>query len=751
MFLTLAALAIAETCPDLPSQRTPYVAQSFNATRLTGMWYEHSYIDIAQIASTCQTLNSTVAVDGSGIVTMAFRVDYGKLPFTIQEVYTPVEATTMGYYSKEAKMTGASLLKLPTVVVDVGHADNDDGNVLYTHMTLSTCAVKLGIAVREVVLATRSRVRDEALLGKMVATANSQGVDTTGLLQSNWTACPSSIAAAMPPPPLQPQNQQSSILITPSASKAALPPTGIVFIQGAEIETKSYVALAHALLETNTDFALYFYAFAFVLNVPEPLQLGSGITASIAALRKAGLPPTAPIVVIGHSLGGAMLQDWAGKNAGLVQAQVLMGSTLLRKHRDNGYAVPTMMMSGDLDGLLRVARQAESVHVYANNQSRTTTGGGWENSTIVSIIEGMSHYQFADNTTGAVPALVKAKDLRPDINYTQAHEIIAAQVASFLAVHDVRTLPSRIEGASEALLEVTLATQRLAAPLILALREEGFTHFAAACNTDSLDFPTPRCQAYPRYPGKLPHAFPEPAPKTCVCGTPWLMNASHGALEAMLGPTLVDAGVTVIATDGKHSVSDISPVHLPHIWNTAPCAEPRQGCVINTTTVTEARYAAIDGLDTGFSEVSATELRVKIVSREALWLTAGVPASQVNFTQTDVTSNPCAAINAKVIEWAVANAGAAARRRYEDTTRAQSLHAGDDVFLSNVGPLWIDNPLKLTPSKDGGSVVVHAPSSHTPVNYIIKEAAGFHYCKVLSPARAMEWIYTDSLLKKGGI
>ena len=32
-----------------------------------------------------------------------------------------------------------------------------------------------------------------------------------------------------------------------------------------------------------------------------------------------------------------------------------------------------------------------------------------------------------------------------------------------------------------------------------------------------------------------------------------------------------------------------------------------------------------------------------------------------------------------------------------------------------------------------------------PVDYKIKAVAGIHYCKVLSPARAMEWFYVDSL------
>jgi hypothetical protein len=35
----------------------------------------------------------------------------------------------------------------------------------------------------------------------------------------------------------------------------------------------------------------------------------------------------------------------------------------------------------------------------------------------------------------------------------------------------------------------------------------------------------------------------------------------------------------------------------------------------------------------------------------------------------------------------------------------------------------------------------------TPLDYWEKDAAGFHYCKLLSPAYAAEWIYVDGLRK----
>jgi len=39
----------------------------------------------------------------------------------------------------------------------------------------------------------------------------------------------------------------------------------------------------------------------------------------------------------------------------------------------------------------------------------------------------------------------------------------------------------------------------------------------------------------------------------------------------------------------------------------------------------------------------------------------------------------------------------------------------------------------------------------TPDDYFIGSAAGFHYCKVLSPFKVLEWMYVDSLLEFNGI
>lgn len=106
LFATQLLLS-ASACPDLSKYRSQHILNGFDAAKLTGMWYESAYIDIAQFGATCPTLNGTyTATDGK--INMAFSVKYGPLPFTIQELYTPNNNGT-GLYTKNAQMPGTFL------------------------------------------------------------------------------------------------------------------------------------------------------------------------------------------------------------------------------------------------------------------------------------------------------------------------------------------------------------------------------------------------------------------------------------------------------------------------------------------------------------------------------------------------------------------------------------------------------------------------------------------------------------------
>ena len=54
-------------------------------------------------------------------------------------------------------------------------------------------------------------------------------------------------------------------------------------------------------------------------------------------------------------------------------------------------------------------------------------------------------------------------------------------------------------------------------------------------------------------------------------------------------------------------------------------------------------------------------------------------------------------------------------------------------------------------SPDKKTVTVRSPMLRTSLKYFIPMVSGMHYCKVLSPFKAMEWMYTDSLFEFNGL
>jgi len=161
------------------------------------------------------------------------------------------------------------------------------------------------------------------------------------------------------------------------------------------------------------------------------------------------------------------------------------------------------------------------------------------------------------------------------------------------------------------------------------------------------------------------------------------------------------------------------------------------------STITEAHYSPLSLPDYGFMPLSAQELRTKMSSRQSAYAAIGLKAE--NFTETDGLSR-CREINIGAIDWARAVAPPRVVERWE--RKGRGLVVGEDIGPLNCGPSWINTPLQYEiSSSSNGSLVVRSPTLMTPLDYPVGLIAGYHYCKLLSPARVMEWFYTDSLRK----
>jgi len=212
-----------------------------------------------------------------------------------------------------------------------------------------------------------------------------------------------------------------------------------------------------------------------------------------------------------------------------------------------------------------------------------------------------------------------------------------------------------------------------------------------------------------------------------------------------MGGELPGKKMSVNSNDNFHPVDEINPVHLPHI--NSDCASNSRNCKIEMVTVTENHYKDHDRMDTGFHPQAASEMKTKLSSRQNIQQHGG--NADADFHETDETGNRCADINNESINWAYNHLSKQAKSNYDQF--GVKLVTGDDMGPYNEGPLWIWTLMDYKKSKDKQSVVVRSPMMRTPTDYFIGSAAGFHYCKVLSPFKAIEWMMLDGLYDNNGI
>ena len=139
-------------------------------------------------------------------------------------------------------------------------------------------------------------------------------------------------------------------------------------------------------------------------------------------------------------------------------------------------------------------------------------------------------------------------------------------------------------------------------------------------------------------------------------------------------------------------------------------------------------------------------MQVKMTSQQNALIHAG--DASANFNYTDDSSSRCAQLNANTLAWAVAAAGPRTAQRY--LAKGMPIVMGPDQDTI-IGPIFTYGSLNYTfiNATESGTnkpyVSLEAITLRTPVDFWLPISAGFHYCHMLSPARAMEWVYIDSL------
>lgn len=486
----------------------------------------------------------------------------------------------------------------------------------------------------------------------------------------------------------------------------------------------------------------------------------------------------------GHSLGGAMLLDYVTNHASNATGMVLLGSFITRNYKTGTtkegrpiieFSVPSLTIGGEMDGLLRLTRVVESMYSQIVSAPSNEFDQAVK-SKAVTIIEGMNHMQFA---SGEPPKFVLDHDLQSEVSEKDAHKNVISDMSTFLQALQGNALSSNKYW--KILSKRVEDSIKFAQPIIDAFLLEGNYNYNRPCY----------CETKDEF-GGLQFGTCVSSP-SCNGGSDWTSLYA----QPIMGKA---DGVTVKNVDSIHIVTEENPsCHLPHIhssqyraneipwgnpgniqkdekttdWNpyVPPLCDKPKGCVLSLTSVTEPIYDnsgeidifrfhfQLNTFDTGNLPLAANEMKTKLKSRESVWQAAGFTnvSSVVTDMPVDKKGNhePCGEIIQAAIDWAMKKVPSKTRGRFEKY--GQQFIVGPDIeAVCGGGPCWIWDPIKFNKDDKANTVTVQSvytfESNKNPFpcgeEKTIPCPTGFHYCKLFSPAKAIEWIYVDGLKNK---
>lgn len=262
-------------------------------------------------------------------------------------------------------------------------------------------------------------------------------------------------------------------------------------------------------------------------------------------------------------------------------------------------------------------------------------------------------------------------------------------------------------------------TDDLIEPLVEAMAQEGYYQMKPACY-DSAEI--------------------NPDKPTCLAGSPWV-----GKGHDIMGDAkhFKNPNVKMDGHDEFHRASSLFPFHHPEVVGN--CSLTDTDCSFKPYSITENVYESLnDFTEPKAFRVSAWEMRTKYLSRQVLKISSG--ESDADFHANDEVEQNCAEVNQAAVEWALNQVPEKTKQRYLQD--GQIMVQTDDRPQQN-GGLWIIQGLQYTDKEVDGvekaQIEISSLAYKMKVDFIISIFAGDHYCKLLSPFKAMEWIYVDSL------
>lgn len=483
------------------------------------------------------------------------------------------------------------------------------------------------------------------------------------------------------------KKEQSSSFTYLTPSNTNLKQVGVVMNPGGLVKSNLYVeSMKQWQAEAESaGISLWVSILDYWFNLPLPIRTKTNINNGIAGMQGQGLSKSAPVYFTGHSMGGGAPLPIVKE---LRESGVLAGAVLQAAFLTRPFLPPTQSEVTFPGPTLTVGAELNYGQARVSRFAEAVYHQP-ESTHPVVIIEGMNHGQYF--TGGSFD------DIKPEITHAQAQQTQAKIVIDWLAKQ--LNLGSGSFVASE-----VARTKKWVQPMIAAGILEG-----------SRSYNVPNQVGTPGW---------ECTRGVCPQGSQWVAEAQ----QYVAGKDVISQGAQI-----KNNFADLFPFAGGDREGRKPFI---QGNVLQAYVMASNRKGGLgdyDGKDfeADLSPFTTGELLVKMISRQY----AGKSLLGRTLARD---GDVCAELNQQAYEYALRNAGQKTRQRFE--AHGQKL-AFDATSYKSAGPLWVYGKMEWT--ERDGKMVLKSTGLFTETGD--RSIDGNHYCKLLSPARAMEWVYIEGL------
>ncbi len=367
------------------------------------------------------------------------------------------------------------------------------------------------------------------------------------------------------------------------------------------------------------------------------------------------------------------------------------------------YPVPTLTLGGELDGLVRVTRIAEAFQSQRDQEEESP----------VIVVEGLRYSSITnqDQIDTDLPSSVKGS-----ISHENATDIVSGLILAYIK-------HTKLEGDP--------FTKDLLEPIVeVFAKQEGSWYFNSNIDKE---------HGTSLWGAQAQTSMIEPLPEN------WSVVSTSNEFHLLSDEKKIPpyyrgkhrAAIQVVDSNRKQlSTSTITQLRYVEVSVTEAAAGLNGYAII-----TEELNAVLDRVeDDGKNFVSAIEIATKMVSRQKACNVTG----QDSYPDSLDDGDRCAEINRQAIDLAL-NQGCSesCRQRYESQGTPLRV-VSDRKPFPPAGPWWIFNYLSFQRNETSHTMDVSSWYAFYSTSGL-KYGARNHYCKLLSPARALEWIMIDSL------